>query len=222
MHRFTEDRRLKVARYTHAYAFDSSKPGTDIRAAQRGDTLEVLLYGVVGQDFDGRAIDQEIANSDAKELKVRINSPGGDAWEGVAIYNLLRSLQMPVSVLIDGQAASAASVIAMAGKPIVMSRASMMMIHEPWTFALGNAREYRSLADRLEALSDEMAAIYARRSGQDLAAVTEWMREEEEMYGLVAVGRGFADAIIDDDESSDTDKAQSAIDRARELFAEPG
>ena len=217
MHRFIEDRRRNVAKY--AYAFDGEKPISSIRAARRGDTLEMLLYGVVGYDFDGRAIDQELAGSDARDLRIRINSEGGDAWEGVAIYNMLRSLRMPVSVMIDGLAASAASVIAMAGKPIVMARSSMMMIHEPWTVALGNAREFRRYADSMDALADEMAGIYARRSGQDMETVTAWMKDEEEMYGMSAVARGFADAIVDDEDAGA--KAQSALERARALFADP-
>ena len=216
MHRFIEDRRRQIAKY--AFASDKQKSNIGMRAARRGDTLEMLLYGVVGFDYDGRMIDQELANTDAKELKIRINSEGGDAWEGVAIYNMLRSLRMPKSIMIDGQAASAASVIAMAGKPIVMARSSMMMIHECWTGAIGNARDFRRYADSMDALSEEMAGIFSRRTGQKFDTVWNWMEKEEEMYGLVAVKRGFADAIMEDDEG---EKTKSIVDQAREWFAEP-
>lgn len=163
--------------------------------------IEIVLYGPIGHSWwndDAVSIAQIKRAFDAgpfSSVQVRINSGGGDAFEGIAIYNLLRSLGKPVKVMIDGLAASAASIIAMAGDEIVIGRGAMMMIHDPWTIDWGNADDFRKLADWLDKLAVSGAGIYAQRSGQSVEDCRELMRAETWLTDAEAVAQGFATSI---------------------------
>ncbi|WP_034085582.1 head maturation protease, ClpP-related, partial [Pseudomonas aeruginosa] len=99
------------------------------------------------------------------DVTVNINSPGGDVFEGLAIYNLLREHKGKVTVNIIGLAASAASFIAMAGDEIRIGRAAFLMIHNAWLIAMGNRNDLREIADWLEPFDMTLADIYAQRTG---------------------------------------------------------
>ena len=169
--------------------------------AQAGEAAEILIYDVIGSywmETDAQTIATQIKALDADEIVVRINSPGGAAFDGIAIMNALRSHDAKVIVRVDGLAASAASVVAMAGDEIVMGEGAQMMIHEAWLYTSGDAAQLRSDADRLDKLSDSMAALYARRAGGEfdewraLVAAETWFTAEE------AVAAGLADRISTD------------------------
>lgn len=155
----------------------------------------LYIYGAIGEEWDGltdRQIAAQLDEFGDGPLTVRINSPGGVAYEGLAIYNLLKEREP--NVIVDGLAASAASVIAMAGKDITMSTGSNMMIHDAWGLAIGNAVEMRQMADTLDTLSDSLAEVYAERMG-DHEQARELMRAETWFNAQGAVDAGFASSV---------------------------
>ena len=152
---------------------------------------EIGTWGVTASDFVA-----EISGVSAKEITLRINSPGGDVFDGLAILNSLRSNKAQVHVIVDGLAASAASFIAMAGDTIEMSPGSMMMIHEAHGLAMGNAADMRDLADLLDKTSANIANIYADRSGRPAAEHRSAMKAETWYLDQEAVDAGLADSVI--------------------------
>ena len=128
-----------------------------------------------------------------KDVLVRINSPGGDYQDAVAIYNQLRAHRGKVAVAIDAEASSAASVVAMAGRPIRMARGSHIMIHEAWTALMGNAGVLRAAAEWLEKLSASAMDIYEERTGAERKQLAKWMAEETWFTVAEAIEAGFAD-----------------------------
>lgn len=176
------------------------------QSAKTGDgepsIAEIYIYDPVGDSIweertSAKSLSQKINALDVDELHVFINSPGGDAWDGLAIMNALRRHRARVIVTIDALAASAASVIAMAADHLVMNRGAEMMIHDPWTWADGNAEDFRKLADMLDKLSDSYAAAYAARAGGKAAAWRDLMRAETWFTAQEAVSAGLADEAAD-------------------------
>lgn len=164
-----------------------------IRFAAKGEAAEIILYGDIGYDVTAKDFSDELKRlGKVKAIDLRINSFGGDVFDGIAIYSRLVDSGAAITVHVDGIAASAASVVAMAGKTIRMTEAGTMMIHDAWTLGIGNAAELRRVADRLEAASGQMAGIYERRTGNDLAQLRAWMAEEYEFGAVEAVEHGFA------------------------------
>lgn len=135
-----------------------------------------------------------------KDVVVHVNSPGGDLFEGMAIYNLLREHKGAVTVKVLGLAASAASIIAMAGDEVLIARAGFLMIHNTWVVAVGDRNDMRDIADMLEPFDRAMADIYAARSELDTKAVAKMMDKETWIAGTDAVDQGFADSLLPADE----------------------
>ena len=123
---------------------------------------------------------------------MRINSGGGYADDGIAIYNALKAHRGHVAVVIDAIAASSASVIAMAGDTITMRAGSLIMIHDPAKFTWGNAGDHEKSTEQLNKLADLMADIYAEQSGEDADDIRQEMKTELWLTGEEAVERGFA------------------------------
>src|SRR5690348_8015957 len=126
-------------------------------ASTQNNTLTLEVYDAIGADLFSEGITVQAVADALKtahdQVVLRINSPGGDAFEGVAIYNALRANGKPVSVFVDGLAASAASIVAMAGDNITMGKGSMMMIHAAVMLAIGNAETMRKSADVLDSVT---------------------------------------------------------------------
>lgn len=164
---------------------------------------EMYLYGEIsdiswyGDEVTPAQVVEEIkALGEIKALNVYINSPGGDVFAGLAIYNILRRLEgVQVVAHVDGLAASAASVIAMAAGKIIMPRNAMMMIHRAWAFTGGNAGELRKMADTLERIDGQLAQIYAERSGQSQEKMAALMAAETWMDAVQAAELGLCDEI---------------------------
>lgn len=158
---------------------------------------ELTLSGTVGADwFDDGFTYPEVKSALLAlegDITVRINSGGGIAWEGSAIHSALSDHKGTVSVIVDGIAASAASLIAMAGDTITMSEGAVMMIHDPAVITIGDSSEHQKSIAMLEALSTEYARIYAGRSGKTIDEARELMRAETWLGGEAAIGAGFAD-----------------------------
>ncbi|MDQ1079700.1 head maturation protease, ClpP-related [Pseudoroseomonas cervicalis] len=168
-------------------------PALAIRAD--GDRMQMDLDGVVGWDITANGVRRALAEAGGRPLTVRVNSYGGSVFEGFAIHNQLARYKGEVTILVDAVAASAASVIAMAGARIQMPRNAFLMIHNAWTLAMGDHREMARTATLLERISSAVAALYAARTGQDRDAMQSMMDAETWLGAEDALAEGFATEI---------------------------
>lgn len=168
------------------------------------DKAQITIYGPI-QDFSSffsssgtspQKVMQDLDElSRAKGITIRINSGGGSAFAGLAIFELIRAHGAAVTVRIDGVAASAASIIAMAGDKIVMGTGAMMMIHNPWTRAEGNAKELREAADMLDRVGESLVNVYTARTGKSRDELKAMLDQSTWMTADEAVANGFADEV---------------------------
>lgn len=174
-------------------------PGVVRVAAQEGaDEAEVFIYGDIGGWWGGVSAEEfakEVAALDVKTLNVRLNSPGGLVFDGVAIYNALARHPAHVVIDVEGIAASIASVIAMAGDEIRIAEGSRFMIHDPWTIMMGSADDLRAEAEILDGLKSDLIDIYAARTEQSREDLADWMTVETWLSARDAVDKGFADSM---------------------------
>lgn len=196
-----------------------SADAAGIRAVEKGDNV-ITIFGVVGEDFwsgggiTAKSITAQLRAIGDRPVEVQINSPGGDMFEGIAIYNVLREHPQPVTIKIMGMAASAASIIAMAGDTVEIGAASFLMIHNCWVVAVGNRHDMTETAAYLEPFDQAMADVYAFRSGASAKECAKWMDAETYMSGSVAIERGFADSLLAADQTK-RDAETKAADRER-------
>lgn len=164
------------------------------------DVTDVFIYGDIGGWFgDGvtaKDFAHEIKAIDSASINVKLNSGGGSVFEGQAIYNMLHAHKSKIIINIDGVAASIASVIAMAGDEIRITEGSHVMIHKPWSMAMGDAESMRKEADVLDTLESGIIDIYEARTGKTRKQLTDWVSAETWFKGQAAVDAGFADAVI--------------------------
>lgn len=166
---------------------------------------ELVLTGFVGESFweqgftSVQVIDALAELGSDADVTARLNSGGGYAYEGIAIYNALRAHAGKVTIFIDAIAASAASIIAMAGDEIHMRLGANMMIHDPSGVTYGTAEDHQGSLDALNRLADGMVSIYASRSGEERDAIRADMKSEIWLSGEEAVGRGYATHSEDGD-----------------------
>lgn len=201
--------------------------------AKANGTAEVLIYGPIGEDWYGNGVtakqfrDDLKAAGDVSEIVVRVNSPGGEVFDGIAIYNELRAHKARKIVQVDGYAASIATVIAMAGDEIVLGTGTAMMIHGPSTFAWGPADTMRETADMLDKVAVGMVDAYARfnktLAREDIEAL---MTGGDHWYTAAeAIKAGFATRMAEEQEPTDSTEATAAFKKAfaqvREQFSAP-
>ncbi|HEX2879908.1 MAG TPA: head maturation protease, ClpP-related [Polyangiaceae bacterium] len=169
------------------------------KGASKGKTIELDIYDDIGGWWGGvsaREVRRTLReNSDAATIRVRINSPGGDVVDGLAIYELLRDHQANVEIDIDSLAASMASVIAMAGDVRRIAAGGLFMIHNPWGFGMGESDDLRAHADLLDKMRDIMVGLYAARTKKSTAEITKWMDAETWFSAEEALAAGFVDSI---------------------------
>ncbi len=183
-------------------AFDRWNPA--IKASDENDNT-IGIYDPIGYDYwddsgvTAKRISAALRSLDGADVVVNINSPGGDVFEGLAIYNLLREYKGHVTVRVLGVAASAASFIAMAADDIQIARAGFFMIHNAWTGLWGNRNDLRETADFLEQIDDTIADIYHVRSGLSMDELKADMDKERWINGRDAIDSGFADAFLPSD-----------------------
>lgn len=160
---------------------------------QAGLTIydEIGFWGVTAKSFH-----ETLKTIKAKKLMVNINSPGGSVVDGYAIYNMLRAFKGEVTVVVDGIAASIASVIAMAGKKIIMPENALMYIHDPLVGMFGNAEELRKTAEDLDKIKESILSIFEARTGADRAKISAMMADETMMTAKEAKALGFCDEIL--------------------------
>lgn len=164
----------------------------------------LFVYDIIGAGFfeegvTAKSVRDELSKMDkSKRLTVRINSPGGSVFDGVAIRAQLEQWEAGVDVKVDGIAASAASYIATAGDTVSMAEGSMLMVHDPWTFAVGNAAEMQKAAVTLDKIADSMVGAYAKKSGKSNEEVRQTMRDETWLSADEAIAYGLADDKSDE------------------------
>lgn len=172
--------------------------------AKSKTSAEVVIYGTIGLDWGDSITAKQFHNAmkeigpDVTDLSVRINSPGGDVFDGIAMYNILRQHKAKKTVFIDGWAASIASIIALAGDEIIMGEGALYMIHLPWTVAMGNRNEMDNVTSRLIDIEDQMIGIYAKRSGLGKSEIKKMMEDETWMDAEEAISYGFVHKKVEE------------------------
>lgn len=185
-----------------------------VRALAVGDNV-ITMFDAIGEDFwsegiTAKSVARQLRAIGDRPVEVQINSPGGDMFEGIAIYNVLREHSQDVTVKIMGMAASAASIIAMAGDRVEIGAASFLMIHNCWVLSIGNRHDMAQVSEWLAPFDAAMAEVYAARSGRTVAECAAWMDAETYMSGSVAIERGFADALLGADQMTEEPAARDA------------
>lgn len=212
-------------------ALDRWRP--EVNAAKDDAPATISILDVIGENWAGdgitvKRIQGALRAIGQQDVVVHVNSPGGNFFEGLAIYNALREHPAKVTIKILGLAASAASVIAMAGDEIQIARAGFIMIHNTWVMAAGDRHALREVADWLEPFDQVSSDIFAARTGMDLKDVAKLHDRETWIGGTDAVDQGFADSFLSADEVGDNVKAATdhsavkAIHKLHSLLAEAG
>ena len=173
-----------------------------IRAADASEDNAIGIFDVIGEDYWGDGVTSSRISGALRRIGanndviVNINSPGGDLFEGLSIYNLLREHKGKVTVRVMAMAASAASVIAMAGDEVQIARSGFFMIHNAWTYAAGNRHDFRSFADYLEPFDEAMADLYSVGTQLSAEELHVMMDAETWLGGTAAIEKGFADDYL--------------------------
>ena len=173
------------------------------RVVARGSKAEIYLYGIIGETWFEEGVGAKQVAEDLKKLgnvkaiDVRINSEGGDVFQGMTIYSLLTQHGAKITVYVDGLAASAASFIAMAGSEINISEAAFMMVHNARGGVWGEADDMRRRADLLDTVTGQIRDIYVARTDKTEAQIKAWMDAETWFTGKEAVENGFATKTVD-------------------------
>jgi len=207
------DHRLGAAQFdVRPDALERWQP--EVRAATEGDA-SISIYDAIGESWDGQGFTAKrmsaaLRSIGARDVTVNVNSPGGDFFEGVAIYNMLREHKAKVTVRVMGLAASAASVIAMAGDEILMGDGAFLMVHNAWAVAIGNRHDMADAAARLAPFDDAMAQVYASRTGLSKTETATLMDKETWIGAAQAVEDGFATGLIERSDITQDTKAQGS------------
>jgi len=163
-----------------------------------GETAEIYIfdeigtYGVTAQDFIS-----EIKDLKDMPINIRINSLGGDVFDGMAMYNVIKRREAKTTVYIEGIAASIATIIALGADEVVMAENSLFMIHNAWGGTSGEAKDMRKTAETLDKITSELTDIYVKKTGLSYDALAEMMDEESWLNAQEAFDLGFIDTISD-------------------------
>ncbi|MEC1719077.1 head maturation protease, ClpP-related [Schinkia azotoformans] len=180
------------------------------------DGRTLYLDGVIaeeswfGDEVTPKQFKSELIN-EGGDITIWINSPGGDVFAASQIYNMLMDYKGHVTVKIDGIAASAASVIAMAGGDVFMSPVSMMMIHNPMTIAFGDTAEMKKAIDMLSEVKESIINAYELKTGLSRTKLSHMMDDESWFNSKKAVELGFADGIMFQDETDQSEPEDGMI-----------
>lgn len=177
---------------------------------------ELTIYGVIGNSWwdesvSANDIDRALKEAGDNDIIVYLNSPGGDAFDGISIFNRLKRHHGKVTVYVDGWAASAASIIAMAGDEVIMSLGSMLMIHEAWNIIIGSKTDMRKEADVLEELEEGIIDIYMTKANISREEIRSMVDAETWFSAKKAVELGFADKLEGDQTENDDDNDEDVV-----------
>lgn len=192
-----------------------------MEAANAARSAEIFIYGAIGGWYgvDANQFVTELATLDVDEIQLRVNSPGGSVYDGVAIMNALKRHKANVTASIDGIAASAASFIIMAADEIQIGPGAEVMIHDAWAYTMGNANELTDEAAHLDRISNSIAGLYASRAGGTPEQWREAMKAESWYSAKEAVAAGLADSVTGDTENKATDTVDAFTEASRFLHA---
>jgi ATP-dependent Clp endopeptidase proteolytic subunit ClpP len=167
------------------------------RIEAKSDAADIYVYDYIGTwGVEAGTFTKELAAvKDRRVLNLYINSPGGDVFEGMTIYNALLDVRNKLTAHVMGLAASMASVILLAASTRVIHRGAMVMVHNPWGGCMGTARQMRDTADVLDKITDQIALLYQDATGADEARVRAWMDAETWFNAEEALEHGFASAV---------------------------
>ena len=202
------------------------RKAVNLESGQEAEERILFMNGVIAEDswFDDDvtpALFKDELNAGTGDITLWINSPGGDCVAAAQIFNMLSEYPGKVTVKIDGLAASAASVIAMAGAEVWMSPVSMMMIHNPATVAWGDHAEMKKAMELLDAVKESIINAYVRKTGQSRAKLSHLMDAETWMDANKAVELGFADDILfqKEEQGDDGDSVDDSTENGTDCVA---
>lgn len=158
---------------------------------------------------------------DGSDIELHVNSAGGDAYQGVAIYNALKQKDAHITAYVDGLACSAATLPLMAAEKVIMGVGTNLLVHNMWAFAMGNAEELRKVADDLDKMMESNRKIYLSKCNLTEDELIELMEKEEFLTPEEAVEMGFADEIAEDSEEDPDDNKDGAGEEDPEDGEEP-
>lgn len=186
-----------------------------IQAAVENTSDTITVYGVIGEDWYGegvtlKRIDAALRAIGERDVTVYINSPGGDMFEGIAIYHRLQEHSHQITTKVLGMAASAASIVFLAGKKREVASSAFLMIHNCWTWLAGNRHYLRDIADDMEEFDAAMADLYAETSGQPVEDMAELMDDETYIRGKRAVELGLATGLLSSTEVTERETEDAA------------
>lgn len=194
-----------------------------------GNSAEIKVYGDIGDNFWKDEEDKSVTsvadlekflteNKNLATIDIYINSNGGSVFDGIAMYNMLKRHKAYKRVYIDGFACSIASVIAMVGNKVVMPKTSMMMIHNPWTIAMGNAEELRKIADDLDMMGDVIKNAYMSKVNIGEDKLSELMNAESFLTAEQCFEYGFCTQVGDETDGS-VQAVETALNQYENLYA---
>lgn len=188
----------------------------------KGDAAVLCIYEAIGEAFGGvssKAIADQLGACQAKQLDVFISSEGGDSFEGLAIFNMISRFPGKKTTCVDGIAASAASIILMAGDERLAMPNSQVMIHSPWSIGAGTAADLRQLADVLEKADGNIADLYAKRCGLKAEDVRAMMAATTYFTADEALAGGLVDRVCEPMAPADPKKKMPAARAGSSLSA---
>lgn len=167
--------------------------------AKEDQTVDIYIYDEIGGwGISARRFTEDLISlGNLSHINLHIHSPGGEVFDGIAIYNQLKNHSATITVYIDGLAASMASVIAMVGDTVIMPKNAMMMIHKPWGVSWGDANDMREYADLLDKLENVLIPAYVAKTGKTTEEITAMLEQETWLDGDECVEHGFADKVIE-------------------------
>lgn len=188
--------------------FELKNADTHLKITNKTETsAEIIIYSEIGETFWGDGVSAKSFSDElkklpdsVKEITVRVNSPGGDVFDGVTIYNRLKQHSANVTVYIDGLAASIASIVALAGNEVIASEGTLMMIHKPMAGIHGNANEMEEMITLLDEVEEQLVSIYRRKTNMDRSEIKALLSKETWMNAEEAKEMGFVDSIMAEDE----------------------
>lgn len=196
----------------HRQAFNPSGRSWYRVNSEDSNKATIYIYDAIGFfGIEANRLVQDIDQLEADEITLRINSPGGDVFDGAAIYNALERHPATIHAHIDGIAASMASLIALAGDTVEMAENAFYMIHKPWSMALGTADDFRSEADLLDKIEGTAVGVYAKRSGMSNEEITGLLAAETWYTADEAKEAGFIDKISGSDKESRSSKFDLSV-----------
>lgn len=176
---------------------DNLKAEKKFEVRAEGDTAEIFLYDAIGDWYGigAEQVAQALRDLQGRDVALRINSPGGDVFDGRAMATAISQHKGKVTAYIDGLAASAATYVALAADEVEIASGAFFMIHNAWTLSMGNADELRETAGLLDKVDDSIVADYIRKTSQADEQVRAWMKAETWFSAEEAIEHGFVDRL---------------------------